>query len=121
MMVRATGGLPSFASSRSATRGSGCSPGAPGGGGRTQLAAEHNYGIAQARGEYVARQDFEDRTYPERLRLQVALLDGRPEVGMVGGYYLLVNERRGERYVPMHLLDLDAYCAGVSLGRGRDI
>ena len=69
--------------------------------GRLGAAAAYNYGVAQARGEYIARQDFDDRSYPDRLRLQVALLDARPEVGIVGGYYLLVDERRGERYVRM--------------------
>jgi glycosyltransferase involved in cell wall biosynthesis len=67
--------------------------------GRLGAAAAYNYGVAQARGEYIARQDFDDRSYPDRLRLQVALLDARPKVGVVGGSYVLVDERRGERYV----------------------
>lgn len=69
--------------------------------GRMGVAAAANYGIAQARGEYIARQDFDDRSYPDRLRLQVELLDAHPEVGVVGGYYVLVDENRGERYVRM--------------------
>jgi glycosyltransferase involved in cell wall biosynthesis len=69
--------------------------------GRLGAAAAYNYGVAQARGEYIARQDFDDRSYPERLRVQVALLDARPKVGVVGGAYILVDERRGERYVRM--------------------
>jgi glycosyltransferase involved in cell wall biosynthesis len=69
--------------------------------GRLGAAPAYNYGVAQARGEYIARQDFDDRSYPDRLRLQVALLDAHPEVGVVGGYYTVVDERRGERYVRM--------------------
>lgn len=69
--------------------------------GRLGAAAAYNFGVAQARGEYIARQDFDDRSYPDRLRLQVALLDARPRVGIVGGAYVLVDERRGERYVRM--------------------
>ena len=69
--------------------------------GRLGAARAYNFGVEQARGEYVARQDFDDRSYPDRLRLQVALLDARPKVGIVGGAYLLVDERRGERYVRM--------------------
>jgi glycosyltransferase involved in cell wall biosynthesis len=69
--------------------------------GRLGVAAAANYGIAQARGEYIARQDFDDRSYPERLRLQVAFLDAHPQVGVVGGYYVLVDENRGERYIRM--------------------
>jgi len=67
--------------------------------GRLGAARAYNYGVERASGEYVARQDFDDRSYPDRLRLQVALLDARPRVGIVGGAYLLVDERRGERYV----------------------
>ncbi len=67
--------------------------------GRLGAAAAYNYGVTQARGEYIARQDFDDRSYADRLRLQVALLDAHPRVGVVGGAYTLVDERRGERYV----------------------
>jgi glycosyltransferase involved in cell wall biosynthesis len=69
--------------------------------GRLGAAAAYNYGVAQAAGEYIARQDFDDRSYPDRLRLQVAFLDTHPDVGVVGGYYVLVDERRRERYVRM--------------------
>lgn len=69
--------------------------------GRLGAAAAYNFAVSQARGQYIARQDFDDASYPERLRLQVALLDARPEVGLVGAHYLLVDERRGERYVRM--------------------
>jgi glycosyltransferase involved in cell wall biosynthesis len=69
--------------------------------GRLGVATAYNFGVTQARGEYVARQDFDDRSYPERLRLQVALLDAKPRVGIVGGHYVLVDERRKERYVRM--------------------
>jgi glycosyltransferase EpsE len=87
--------------------------------GRLGAAVAYNYGVAQAAGEYVARQDFDDRSYPDRLRLQVALLDAHPEVGMVGGYYMLVDERRGERYVRMppteHRAILSAMAKGVPI------
>jgi glycosyltransferase involved in cell wall biosynthesis len=82
--------------------------------GRLGAAAAYNYGVAQARGEYVARQDFDDRSYPDRLRLQVALLDAHPAVGIVGGYYLLVDERRGERYVRMHPTEHRAIVAAMA-------
>jgi glycosyltransferase involved in cell wall biosynthesis len=67
--------------------------------GRLGAAAAYNYAVTQATGEYIARQDFDDRSYPDRLRLQAAFLDAHPEVGMVGGAYLVVDERRGERYM----------------------
>jgi glycosyltransferase EpsE len=76
--------------------------------GRLGPAAAYNYAVTQARGEYIARQDFDDRSYPDRLRLQVALLDAHPKVGIVGGAYVLVDERRGERYVRMPATDHQA-------------
>jgi glycosyltransferase involved in cell wall biosynthesis len=69
--------------------------------GRLGIAVAANYGVAQARGEYIARQDFDDRSYPDRLRLQVAALDAHPDVGVVGGHYVLVDQNRNERYVRM--------------------
>jgi glycosyltransferase involved in cell wall biosynthesis len=69
--------------------------------GRQGVAVAANYGVRQARGEYIARQDFDDRSFPARLQLQVALLDAQPKVGLVGGHYILVDENRGERYVRM--------------------
>jgi glycosyltransferase involved in cell wall biosynthesis len=69
--------------------------------GRLGAAAAYNYGVAQATGEYIARQDFDDRSRSDRLRLQVALLASRPHLGLVGGYYVLIDERRGEQYVRM--------------------
>ena len=69
--------------------------------GRVGFAAALNHGIERARGEYIARQDFDDRSYPDRLRLQVEFLDSHPEVGVVGAYFVQVDEDRGERYVRM--------------------
>jgi glycosyltransferase involved in cell wall biosynthesis len=82
--------------------------------GRMGVAAAANYGVAQARGEYIARQDFDDRSYPDRLRLQVELLDAHPEVGVVGGYYVLVDENRGERYVRMAPTEHDAILSSMA-------
>jgi hypothetical protein len=80
------------------------------------IAVAANYGVAQARGEYVARQDFDDRSYPDRLRLQVELLDAQPKVGLVGGHYVLVDENRGERYVRMPPAEHPAIVASMAKG-----
>lgn len=44
-----------------------------------------NYGLAQCRGDYVARMDGDDVCLPERLALQKAHLDRFPHIGLVGG------------------------------------
>jgi len=82
--------------------------------GRLGAAIAYNYGVAQARGEYIARQDFDDHSYPERLRLQVAFLDAHAEVGVVGGYYVLVDQNRGERYVRMPPTEHTAIIAAMA-------
>jgi glycosyltransferase involved in cell wall biosynthesis len=82
--------------------------------GRLGFAAALNYGIARAKGEYISRQDFDDRSYRDRLRLQVALLDAHPDIGVVGGYYLLVDENRGERYVRMPPTDHTAMLSAMA-------
>jgi len=69
--------------------------------GRLGFAKALNHGIERARGEYIARQDFDDHSYPERLRRQVEFLDTHPDIGLVGTYYLLIDENRRERYVRM--------------------
>ncbi len=82
--------------------------------GRLGAAAAYNYGVTQATGEYIARQDFDDRSYPDRLQLQVAFLDAHPDVGIVGGYYVLVDERRAERYERMPPTDHAAIIAAMA-------
>ena len=59
-----------------------------------------NLAVEAAQCDYVANLDFDDASRPDRLRLQVAFLDAHPEVG-VFGRYLVLNERRGERFVRM--------------------
>lgn len=69
--------------------------------GRLGRAKALNYAVEHAQGEYIIQQDFDDVSYPERIRLQVEFLDAHPDVGWVGSYYILVDENRGERYVRM--------------------
>lgn len=48
--------------------------------------------LENARGEYVARQDQDDISLPERFRTQVTFLDEHPEVGVVGTGYTIIDE-----------------------------
>jgi glycosyltransferase involved in cell wall biosynthesis len=47
--------------------------------------AARNFGLAHARGEFIALLDGDDVWLPHKLEQQVALLDAHPEVGMVYG------------------------------------
>ena len=50
------------------------------------LAATLNRAIELSRGEFIARQDQDDVSLPERLEKQVAFLRAHPECGMVGSW-----------------------------------
>ena len=50
-----------------------------------------NTGFALARGRYIARQDDDDISLPQRLAQEVALLENRPEIGLVGTQMQLID------------------------------
>ena len=52
-----------------------------------------NKGLHLARGEYVARQDADDISLPDRFEKQAAYLDAHPEVVVVGGSVIRVDEQ----------------------------
>ncbi|HYF84962.1 glycosyltransferase family A protein [Azospirillum sp.] len=54
-----------------------------------------NVGLALAEGEYVARMDSDDISAPDRLALQVAVLDGRPEVTVCGADLEMFGDATG--------------------------
>lgn len=52
-----------------------------------------NRGLAEARGEYIARLDADDACLPARLERQVEVLDADPRVGLVGTWMEAVDDR----------------------------
>ena len=67
--------------------------------GRLGFVRALNYGVSLANGDYIARQDFDDISFPDRFTLQVDFLDRNPEIGVVGGSYVIEDRNRRERYV----------------------
>jgi hypothetical protein len=51
------------------------------------LAPSLNVGLAEARGEFIARLDADDVATPQRLARQVAFMDANPGVALLGSWY----------------------------------
>jgi len=51
-----------------------------------------NNGIARAKGKYVARQDADDVSKPERLEKQVAFMEAHPAVGLLGTRFEFIDQ-----------------------------
>ncbi|MBI2881404.1 MAG: methyltransferase domain-containing protein [Candidatus Tectomicrobia bacterium] len=73
------------------------------------LAASLNRAVAESCGEYVARMDADDFSYPNRFQNQVAFLDAHPEYALIGCYYHIVDaagQLLGLQYRPVQNEDL---------------
>lgn len=55
------------------------------------LAATLNSGIQLAKGEFIARQDQDDFSSPDRFLKQVEFFEGNPEMGMVGTWARIIS------------------------------
>lgn len=88
-----------------------------------------NRGLSVARGAYIARQDADDRSFPERLATQVEFLDTNHQTSLVGTAYKQVfDDGRESRVVTMpqnheeicdQLFYQHAFCHGsVMMRRG---
>ena len=52
-----------------------------------------NKGLKMAKGNYIARQDADDISMPERLKKEVEFLEQNRNVGLVGTDYFMINEK----------------------------
>ena len=60
-----------------------------------------NYGLTIAKGEYIARMDADDISYPERFAKQIAYLDTHPEVVVCGTTYKILGNDK-QITLPIH-------------------
>ncbi len=58
------------------------------------LAATLNRGISLARGKYIARQDQDDLSHPDRISLQVAYMEGHPDCVLLGSWAQIMEVDR---------------------------
>jgi glycosyltransferase involved in cell wall biosynthesis len=73
------------------------------------LAYSLNSGLALAKGDYVARMDADDISSPRRFERQVAYLEAHPEVGILGGGCVKIDEKGGcigQRQMPQSDLQI---------------
>lgn len=57
------------------------------------LAATLNHGLALARGKWIARQDQDDISLPERFAKELEFLRARPEVGLLGTWATVTDSK----------------------------
>ncbi|HEX8251902.1 MAG TPA: glycosyltransferase [Thermoanaerobaculia bacterium] len=57
------------------------------------LTASLNRGLGEARGEWIARQDADDRSHPQRLQRQLAFVAAHPEVTVAGTQARVIDAR----------------------------
>lgn len=60
---------------------------------REGLVIQLNFGLKQARGEFIARTDGDDIMLPHRLRIQLQFLKSHHEVGVVGSSFIKIDEK----------------------------
>lgn len=64
-----------------------------------------NKGLRMASGKYIARMDADDVSLSQRLEKEVNFLNQKKNIGLVGTYYLLINEKGSVLYAVKLLTD----------------
>lgn len=76
---------------------------------RLGVSASANRALSKASGDFIARMDADDVSFPERLALQVSYLLSNPRVIVVGGQCQLINKEGseiGEKRFPVDNTDI---------------
>ena len=58
----------------------------------TGLTKSLNFGLQHCRGAYIARQDADDCSHPDRLRRQLLFLEAHPDIDVVGSAVEIIDE-----------------------------
>lgn len=67
-----------------------------------RVSGARNVGITASRGRYIAFLDDDDMWLPHRLRVQVPILESQPDIGVVYGQGVVINERGDVGIWPEH-------------------
>lgn len=86
-----------------------------------------NIGIENAKGEYIARQDADDVSLPQRLKEQVDFLDKNKEIGFAGSSFEMIDEdgrfvdfvyiKNEPEKIKLRLKDRNIFCHGTIVFR----
>jgi glycosyltransferase involved in cell wall biosynthesis len=57
------------------------------------ISSARNRGLAEAKGDYIAFLDSDDEWIPEKLAIQVKILDENPKIGIVHNKLIILNEK----------------------------
>lgn len=87
----------------------------------TGIVGALNHGLEATRGEYIARLDADDLASPDRISLQVELLEHRPDIVATGGRVLFVDRDGEPLGCPEVLLNHEEIDAYHMTGRGGGI
>ena len=66
------------------------------------VAATLNRGIDTAKGEFIARMDADDISFPERFQEQILHLNSHPHIGVLGTAVRFCGAKEGNHYNPSH-------------------
>lgn len=72
-----------------------------------------NEEFKKAQGEYIARMDCDDISFPKRIEKQVDFLDAHPDFGMIGTQYINMNHDRVMYEVGAQLFDNEEIKLGI--------
>lgn len=67
-----------------------------------------NEAISVARGKYIARMDADDISLPERLEMQLAVMESNPDIGVCGAWAYLFKETPSKNKIMCHPEDHDS-------------
>jgi glycosyltransferase involved in cell wall biosynthesis len=77
------------------------------------VTAARNVALSRARGIYIAFLDSDDVWMPEKLQKQTAILDSKPEVGLVYTGAIFVNDRTGEKRIKHTTVEGDIHAQEI--------
>jgi len=95
------------------------------------LSRSLNIGIKETRGEYVARQDADDISTPDRLNKQIEFMQSNQDVSVSGTFYSMIDKDKQPLYkfrmpvkdseIKKWLKEVNCFCHGSAMFKKKDI